>query len=162
MSILRTVEDFRYGVLLHTDITNTVRRFLEIWRDKANGIGGITIPSTYDIILEKLTEGDHVVVKLVYKQAVSEEIPVYYDYDSDYFQEGFGHSNISHYENKVTVYDRETSYKLPINIMMKSKKEIEDWVVQYKNKLLEDQKEKERNDQIKRLEAQLYKLKASD
>lgn len=162
MSILRTVEDFRYGVLLHTDIINTVRRFLEICRDKANGVAGINVPSTYNIVLDKLTDDNHVVVKLVYQQTISTQVPVHYDYDSDYFQEGFGHTNISHYETKLQVYDRENCYKLPISIMMKPKKDIEAWVLQYKDKLLAEQKEKQRQQQIKTLEEQLVKLKASD
>lgn len=158
MSILRTIEDFRYGVLLHTDIVNTIRRFLDIWKEKANGTVGINVPNFYNVVIDKIVDGEYIVFKLVYRYEITEKIPVHYDYDSDYFQEGFGYSNISHYESKVSYHNASNSIKVPISLLVKPSKDIELWIDNFVKEAREKEKQEKKQQEISELKDRLQKL----
>ena len=161
--MLRSEGDFILASNFAQDLTNLVMQYLELWKTHANGRLGVTVPKEkYCVIFTKMKKEGFVSFKIIYTYTTYGDEPVYYDTDSDYFNESWGASNISHYVSVSEDHLTEIHYSIPIRGLMLPPDKMEESIKQF---VIKDQAkidEANRQKRITELEKELGILKSND
>lgn len=158
--IFRSESDIVYASNASQSLANLVRSYLELYRQYANGLNGVNIPSErYAIVFQPMHKEGFLTVALTYTRTDLHQSPVYYDVDDDNFSESWGADNVSHYATVTTKTLVDSFITIPFSHLLCSeanmKKIIMDFAERKKKELLEDQ----RRSKIRELEDELERLK---
>lgn len=161
--MLRSEGDFILASNMAQDLTNLVMQYLRLWRKHANGRSNVTVPKeNFCVIFTKMKEQGYVNFKIIYTYTTYSDEPVYYDTDSDYFNESWGASNISHHVKVREDHLTEEHYSLPIRALMMPPDKMEAAIKQF---VIDDQARINEINRLKRiteLEKELGTLKSND
>jgi hypothetical protein len=156
---IRTEAQIVLAANLAQDLTNLVVAYLELWRQHAQGVNGITVPDEpYTVVFQPL-RSEFLHFKLVHTQTVTWEEPVYYDVDSDYFQESWGASNLSHHVSRWRKEIREHGLGIPFKVLLQARGQMEGSIKAVAAAVHAEEEERARLARIAELQAEIDQLK---
>lgn len=144
----------------HIDLTNLIIAYLLMWREYANGVYDVWVPtSPFSIVIESVL--DHKInFRIINTKTVSWSEPQYYDVDSDYYQESYcGSAN--HYGD-ITRHStelQETRLSIKLTILLQDKTTMLNNIKQHRIRENEQRERIQREARIAELTGELNQLK---
>ncbi len=159
---IRTEGDVVAALNLSCELSGLVARYLQIYRRYANGVNGVTVPSTFTVVLKQPTQGDDNTVRvnctLIHEHTTSYEVPTYYSPDDDNHVEGYGVLNVSGYEVKTNSRVEKDGVSIPWRLLLLPEAQQVEQCQRLKTKYEADQQEAARQKEIVSLRNRLAAL----
>lgn len=159
--MLRTEGDFIRASNMSYDLAAVVSTYLQLHRKYINHHNGVSVPDKDFAITFLPTKQERFIsVALHWTDTRSWTETLYYDTDSDYFQESMGGADnscgeVSHSED----YPRSSYISIPISHLMVNEAAMTDWFVKKRQAITLEKAEVERVKRVAQLEAELRGLK---
>lgn len=156
----RTEGDLIRAANAHIDLTNLIIAYLLMWREHANGVYDVWIPtSPFSIVIESVLDYK-INFRIINTKTVSWSEPQYYDVDSDYYQESYcGSAN--HYGD-ITRHStelQETRLSIKLTILLQDEETMCHNIKQHRAKENEQRERSQREARIAELTGELNQLK---
>jgi len=141
------------------DLTNLVVAYLNLWRQHANGMNGVTIPDeNYTVVFQPPRE-DALAFTVAWTRTVTWTTPTYYDVDDDYFVESYSPTaNISGEETHSELRVEERNFIIPYSALLRSEADMKAHVLATAARIRAQEAEAERQREIAALQAKLADL----